>query len=253
MIRLEGLSLRGVGKRLEEFDLFVPDLSVESGELFGVIGPSGCGKTTLLRLIAGLLRTDEGVISCGGMDVTGLPAESRNMGVVFQRPVLFPYMTVMGNLTFGLKMRGVSREERLSRGLELLPALGLDGLGDRYPDELSGGEAQRVAIGRAVIFRPVVLLMDEPFSSLDPNLRGVMRRLVRGLHDSMGMTTVFVSHDRDDAFDLFDRCAFLLNGRVVEIGTPRKLYEKPEKRSTAEFMGISNAVPSTMSNGPDGD
>ena len=236
-------------KGFDGFSVSVPSLTVDDGEFFGVVGPSGCGKTTLLRLIAGLIPSDRGRILCGGRDISRLSPENRNFGFVFQGSSLFPYMSVEDNVAFGLRMRGIPKKERLSMIEDLLLDLGLDGLEKRYPEELSGGQAQRVAIGRALAFRPDVLLMDEPFSSLDPNLRRDMRRLIHRLHRSMGLTTIFVSHDRDDAFDLFDRVAFMKGGVIAEIGRPVDLYESPGSLDTADFMGVVNMIPATREAG----
>lgn len=236
-------------RRLGDFTVSIPSLRVNDGEFFGVVGPSGCGKTTLLRLIAGLIGADRGRILCGGRDISHLSAENRNFGFVFQSSSLFPYMTVEENVAFGLRMRCVPYRERSAVVGEFLTDLGLLGLEKRYPEELSGGQAQRVAIGRALAFRPDVLLMDEPFSSLDPNLRRDMRRMILRLHRSMELTTIFVSHDREDAFDLFDRVAFMKGGSVAEIGSPVDLYESPGCLDTADFMGVVNIVPARREGG----
>lgn len=217
--------------------------------MFGLIGESGCGKTTLLKVIAGLLSPDEGSLLQDGKDITSIPPEKRSFGMVFQQDRLFPYMTVEQNVAFGLKMKGVPPEQRSDMSVLMLESLGLSGMGNRFPLELSGGQRQRVAIARAMVINPPILLMDEPFSALDPNLRNEMRELVLELHKKYSMTTIFVTHDREEAFMMFDRMSILQNGTIVETGNPRVLYEHPEKLYTAQFLGIRNIIPGKMEKG----
>lgn len=225
-----------------DFHLYIQDLQVKHGEFFGLIGESGCGKTTLLKILAGLLPVDEGSLLQNGRDITGIPAEKRSLGMVFQQDRLFPYMNVEKNVAFGLKMKGVPRSKRIIRARDMLSSVGLKDLGERFPLELSGGQRQRVAIARAMVTNPPILLMDEPFSALDPNLRKEMRELVLDIHKKYSMTIIFVTHDREEAFMMFDRMSIMRNGNVVETGTPRSLYEKPSRLYTARFLGIPNIL-----------
>jgi len=230
----------------QDFLLEIPELTIRKGELFGIIGQSGCGKTTLLRIIAGLLTPDKGKVFLQGKDVTSIPSERRGIAMVFQQDRLFPYMNIIDNVAFGLKMKGISKKERYVRSSEFLSSLGLQGYEKRYPLELSGGQRQRVSLARALVMNPSLVLMDEPFSALDPNLRKEMRDLVLDLHEKYGMTTLFVTHDREEAFYLFQRMAIIVNGRVTEKGIPRQLYEHPSKVETAAFLGIENIFQGTF-------
>lgn len=218
----------------------IPLLEVGKGEFFGLVGKSGCGKTTLLKIIAGLMTPDEGSIYLQEKEITGLAAEKRGIAMVFQQDRLFPYMNILENVAFGLKMKGLSKKERYQRSSVFLSAVGLSGFENRYPLELSGGQRQRIAIARALVTTPPLVLMDEPFSALDPNLRKEMRDLVLDLHREYGMTILFITHDRDEAFYLFQRMAVMKEGKIIETGSPRKLYESPGKIHTAHFLGIEN-------------
>jgi ABC-type Fe3+/spermidine/putrescine transport system ATPase subunit len=218
-------------------------LTVGSGEFLTLLGPSGCGKTTLLRLIAGLEDPDEGEIRVGGevvfsreRGVAVAPGE-RGVGMVFQDYALWPHMTVAENVAFGLKIRRVKKEEIRRRVRNVLSYLQLEGLEDRYPSELSGGQQQRVALARALVVEPKVLLMDEPLSNLDARLRRKMRTEIRRLHADLGMTVIYVTHDQEEALVLADRIAVMQNGMLLQVGTPREIYERPGTLAVAEFVG----------------
>ncbi|HSE75753.1 MAG TPA: ABC transporter ATP-binding protein [Dongiaceae bacterium] len=240
MIRLE---LRDVSKQFgnaRALDRIT--LSVRQGEFLTLLGASGCGKSTTLRLIAGLIDPDEGEILLDGVDVTATPVHRRETGMVFQSYALFPHMTVAQNVSFGLKMRGISEQEAKSRVDEVLHLVELDQLGGRFPRQLSGGQQQRVALARAIVIRPKVLLLDEPLSNLDAQLRDRLRVELRELQRKIDVTTIYVTHDQGEALALSDRIVFMSNGRIVEIGTPQTIYRSPQARSTAEFLGIANIV-----------
>ncbi len=220
-------------------------LEVKQGEIVTLLGPSGCGKTTTLRLIAGFERPDEGKILLGNQPVTGngswRPPEKRNIGMVFQDYALFPHLMVRDNI--GISVPGSEREKRVKEMLELV---NLKGLGDRYPHELSGGQQQRVALGRALAGSPVVVLLDEPFSNLDTDLRNHMRREVAVIIKAAGTTAVFVTHDLKDALAVSDRVAVLRDGRLEQIGTPQDIYRHPETEFVATFVGKSNILPGVI-------
>lgn len=230
------------GKAGDFFQLKIPELIVQEGEFFALLGPSGCGKTTLLKVVAGLLKTDSGEVLLEGQDITGIPAEKRNFGMVFQQALLFPHMSVETNVAFGLKMKGVSKAVRLEKAREMVKAVGLAGYEDRFPSELSGGQQQRVSLARALVARPKVLLMDEPFSSLDPELRDEMRELVKGLHQNYRLTTLFVTHDVNEAFMLADKIGIMNKGHILQMGNPKELYEKPNNPDIALFLGAKNVI-----------
>lgn len=213
------------------------DLTIGSGELLVVLGPSGSGKTTLLRILAGLESPDAGSVWIDGRDVTGVEPHRRDAAMVFQNPALYPHLSVFDNLAFGLRARGVRRSEVHERVNTVAVLLGIDLLLARRPSGLSGGERQRVALGRAIVRRPRVLLCDEPFSSLDPPLRAALRQQVAELHRRFGSTLVLVTHDQAEALMLGDRIALLDDGRLLQYGTPREIYERPVHRDVAAFVG----------------
>jgi iron(III) transport system ATP-binding protein len=225
----------------------VSDLTIEigKGEFFSLLGPSGCGKTTLLRLIAGLERIGSGTIAIGDRIVTGegewVPPEKRGVGLVFQDYALFPHMTVFDNVAFGLT--GCGRNELREKVLELLDIAGLAGMAQRYPHELSGGQQQRVALARALAPSPHVMLLDEPFSNLDADLRAETRLETRKILKEKGTTTVLVTHDQEEAFSLSDRVGILNRGRLEQVGTPEEIYHMPLTRFTAGFVGRADFVP----------
>lgn len=191
-------------KSCSDFSIRSVNLDIREGERFAILGASGSGKTTLLKLIAGLMHPGEGTIRLGSTDLTAVPAERRGFGMVFQQSLLFPHMTVMDNVAFGLKMKGMDKRERQARAMEMIAAVGLDGYEHRYPGELSGGQQQRVSLARSIVIGPQLLLLDEPFSSLDPGIRTEMRQLVAEIHRKFKMTMLLVTHDRDEAFELAD-------------------------------------------------
>ncbi len=237
------LSLRGLSKRYgETHALERVSFEVAQGQLLALLGPSGCGKTTLLRLVAGLLEPDGGEIKLNAQSVAHLPPEKRELGMVFQRPTLFPHLNVAANVGFGLKMRGVPRSEVQKRVGETLEAVQLTGFERRLPRQLSGGQQQRVAIARAVVTKPRLLLMDEPFSSLDAGLREEMRELVRKLQKDLDITTLFVTHDQLEALELADVLGVMFAGQVAQLGTPQAVFERPASAQVAQFMGGTNLL-----------
>ena len=215
-------------------------LTVERGEMFFLLGPSGCGKTTLLRMLAGFTEPTEGTIRFGEREVTALPPEKRNAGMVFQSYALWPHMTVAENVEFGLKARRAPRDERRRRVEEALALVHMTGYAARRPGQLSGGQQQRVALARALAVRPDVLLLDEPLSNLDAKLRGEMREEIRQVCTKTGVTTVYVTHDQKEALSMADRLAVMSAGRTLQVGTPREVYERPVSAFVAEFMGPAN-------------
>lgn len=224
-------------------------LDVASGEFLTLLGPSGSGKTTLLNVLAGFIRPDSGKVLFGENDITLTPPHKRDIGMVFQNYALFPHMTVAGNLAYPLKLRRVSRAEIEERVRRVLDIVQLSGLGDRQVDQLSGGQKQRVALARAIIFEPRVVLMDEPLSALDKKLREHMQIEVRHLHQRLGMTTVYVTHDQREALTMSDRIAVIDKGRFRQIDKPRDIYERPKSRFIAEFIGESCFLPVEVRSG----
>ncbi len=215
-------------------------LAVEPGELFFLLGPSGCGKTTLLRLVAGFYEPDAGRILFGNRDVTDLPAHRRNCGMVFQNYALWPHMTVLENVAFGLSVRGVGRSERRERALGVLDVVRMKDLAARKATQLSGGQQQRVALARALAINPDFLLLDEPLSNLDAKLRLAMRAEIRSTQRTTRVTSVYVTHDQDEALAMADRMAVVRDGRIVALGTPRDLYLDPPTPYVAGFLGATN-------------
>jgi putative spermidine/putrescine transport system ATP-binding protein len=240
------LELAGLQKRYGA-SVAVDDvsLSVAKGESVALLGPSGCGKTTTLRMLAGLIAPDRGTIRVDGTEITRLPAHKRNMGYVFQSYALFPHLSVARNVAFGLEERGVARGEIARQVAEGLAMVQLGHLGDRRPRELSGGQQQRVALARALVIHPSVLLLDESLSNLDAKLRDAMRHEIRSIQRSLGITTLFVTHDQVEALTMCDRIAVMNRGRIAQIGTAEDIYERPATRFVAEFVGRMNALPAT--------
>ena len=222
------------------------DLQIPSGELLSMLGPSGCGKTTALRLVAGFDRPTSGKITIGGRDVTGVGAAKREVGMVFQAYSLFPTMTAAKNVEFGLRVRRVSASERRRRALELLELVGLGHAATRYPHQLSGGMQQRVALARALAIEPRVLLLDEPLSALDAKVRVQLRDEIRRLQTELGITTIYVTHDQEEALSVSDRVAVMNAGRIEQIGPPASIYAEPETPFVAEFIGTVNRIEATV-------
>ena len=217
-------------------------LSIAEGELFTLLGPSGCGKTTLLRLIAGFYEPDAGEVRFGDRVVNSVPPHERGIGMVFQNYALWPHMTVAENVSYGLKLRKVPPAEIAARVEGVLGKVKLAGLGGRYPGQLSGGQQQRVALARALVLNPQILLLDEPLSNLDAKIRIQVRAEIRKLQKELGITTIYVTHDQEEALTLSDRIAVFDQGRVRQIGPPKTLYERPANRFVADFIGINNLV-----------
>ena len=226
------------------------DLKVERGELLAVVGPSGCGKTTLIRLIAGLEAPDSGRVIIEGRDATALPPERRNVSIVFQNYALFPHMTVAENVAYGLLMRGVPRREREQAVKEALQLVGLSDFERRRPDELSAGQQQRVALARALAPRPHTLLLDEPLSALDADLRERLRLEIRRIQRELRITTILVTHDQEEALGIADRVAVMNEGTLVQVGDPWQVYDAPASVFVARFIGKGNFIEAVI--GPDG-
>jgi putative spermidine/putrescine transport system ATP-binding protein len=228
------------------------DLSVAQGELVTVLGPSGSGKTTLLTMIAGLSGPSSGRIEIGGRDVTWLAAAKRNVGLVFQSYALFPHMSVHANIAFPLSVRGLARAGIDRRVDDALRLVQLDGFGRRRPSQLSGGQQQRVALARAFVFEPEILLLDEPLGALDRKLREQLQVELRQLQRSLGITTILVTHDQEEALSLSDRIVVLHEGRVQQIASPEEAYLRPANRFVADFLGTANRFEGVLHNGADG-
>ena len=222
------------------------DLAVRPGELVSLLGPSGCGKTTALRVLAGLEQATGGVVRIGGEDVSRVPTNRRDIGMVFQAYSLFPHLTVRANTMFGLRRRRVARDEAARRADEALGLVGLEDLAERFPHQLSGGQQQRVALARALVTAPRVLLLDEPLSALDAKVRTGLRDEIRRLQLRLGITTVFVTHDQEEALAVSDRIAVMDAGRIEQLGTPEELYLRPASPTVAGFVGLSSVVPADV-------
>jgi len=245
--RFDELRLSGVTRRFGSHDALAGlDLTIRSGEFIALLGPSGCGKSTALNCVAGLLPLSAGTIWQDDRRVDTLPPERRGFGMVFQNYALFPHMTVRGNVAFGLRMRRLPKAEVRRRTDEAVALVRLEDHADKLPGQLSGGQQQRVAIARAVVLEPSLVLMDEPLSNLDAKLRLQMRTEVRRLHQSLGLTTVYVTHDQEEALSLADRLVVLREGRVQQVGTPEELHTSPVTWHVADFMGYRNLLPARV-------
>jgi len=242
-VRMEGLTRRyGPVTALDGLDL-----TLHPGELVALLGPSGCGKTTTLRLLAGLEDADEGRITVAGRDLTHVSASKRDMGMVFQAYSLFPHMTVQQNVAFGLRLRRVSKDERDRRALEILDLVGLTEQAGRYAHQISGGQQQRVALARALAIEPQVLLLDEPLSALDAKVRAQLRDQIRRIQLEVGITTLFVTHDQEEALAIADRVGVMRDGRLEQLAPPTEVYARPATAFVAEFVGLTNRLPGTVS------
>jgi iron(III) transport system ATP-binding protein len=227
-------------------------LDIGDGELFTLLGPSGCGKTTLLRLLAGFAAVDGGEIRFGERRVDRLPPYARSIGMVFQNYALWPHMTVRGNVTYGLRLRKLAAAEIARRMAVGLARVNLTGFEDRYPGQLSGGQQQRVALARALVLNPDILLLDEPLSNLDAKIRVQVRGEIRALQRDLAITTVYVTHDQEEALSLSDRVAVMREGRVQQVAAPKALYERPANRFVADFVGTNNFMPGVVKEHADG-
>jgi len=225
------------------------NIDIGSGEFLTLLGPSGSGKTTLLMVLAGFTRASSGRVLVGGDDMTRVPPHKRDFGMVFQNYALFPHMTVFGNVAYPLRLRGLSKPEITTRVERALNLVQLGNLAKRGIEELSGGQKQRIALARAIVFEPRVLLMDEPLSALDKNLREQMQIEIRALHENLGITTVYVTHDQREALTMSDRVVVIDAGRISQIDTPRAIYERPANAFVADFIGESSLLPVQAMNG----
>ncbi|HXA39864.1 MAG TPA: sulfate/molybdate ABC transporter ATP-binding protein [Phenylobacterium sp.] len=248
------LEISGVSKSFGRFPaLNDVSLQAKDKEFLALLGPSGSGKTTLLRVLAGLERPDAGEVRFDGEDFLSIPVRRRQVGMVFQHYALFRHMTVAQNIAFGLTVRPrrerPSKSETAERVADLLSLVQLEGLGGRFPAQLSGGQRQRVALARALAIEPKMLLLDEPFGALDAQVRRELRRWLRDLHDRAGVTTVFVTHDQEEALDLADRVAILKDGRLIQLGTPNEVYEKPADPFVYDFLGAACRLPGVVASG----
>ncbi|MEU9273660.1 ABC transporter ATP-binding protein [Streptomyces sp. NPDC048342] len=225
------------------------DLTVHQGEFLALLGPSGCGKTTALRMLAGFEHPDSGTVLVDGEDVTRVPAHRRDAGMVFQSYSLFPHLNAVDNVAFGMRMRKVRTSERRARAAELLELVGLGDKGERFPHQLSGGQQQRVALARALALRPRVLLLDEPLSALDAKVRLSLREEIRRLQRELGITTLFVTHDQEEALSIADRVAVMRAGRLEQCAEPAELYGRPATAFVAEFVGTMSRIPGTVKDG----
>jgi putative spermidine/putrescine transport system ATP-binding protein len=245
-VALEGVTYRYPGTQAGVVDV---SLGIQPGELVVCLGPSGCGKTTLLRLVAGFLKPQAGVIRLNGEDVSALPTRTRECGVVFQAYALFPHMRVWENVAYPLRVREVPLADRRRRAGEMLELVGLTGLSDRLPAQLSGGQQQRVALARALVFGPRALLLDEPLSALDAATRVAMRDEIRRIQRGQNIATLLITHDQDEALSLADRIVLLREGRVVQAGAPQEIYDRPADAFVAGFVGRANLLDATAIDG----
>jgi ABC-type Fe3+/spermidine/putrescine transport system ATPase subunit len=241
-VTASAVGLEGVTKRFGQVEALAEvSLEVERGQFVTLLGPSGCGKTTLLRIVAGLEHVTEGRVLLDGRDVTSVPPQRRDVGFAFQRYALFPHLTVLENVAFGLRVRGAARAARRAKALEMLELVGLAHLSGRLPNEISGGQAQRVALARALAPGPSVLLLDEPLTALDLAVRSAMQEELRRIHRELGTTFVYVTHDQGEALTMSDRIVLMRDGRVVQDSPPFELYRRPDSLFAATFVGEANA------------
>jgi putative spermidine/putrescine transport system ATP-binding protein len=245
------LILQGLRKRFGEvIALQGLDLTIESGEFVTFLGPSGCGKTTALRIVAGFEQPDAGRVLLANQDITRVPASQRDMGMVFQAYSLFPNLSALENVAFGLRVRRVHRRERIQRAGDLLDLVGLSSAARRFPHQLSGGQQQRVALARALAIQPRVLLLDEPLSALDARVRAQLREEIRRIQSALGITALFVTHDQEEALSISDRVVVLSQGQIEQVGTPAEIYGEPHTVFVAEFVGTMNRIAGTVAPRP---
>ena len=250
------ITLDHVKKIYNNTNVVIPDLSalIHEGEFFTLLGPSGCGKTTLLRMIAGFNTIEAGVIKFGDTVINDIPTHKRNIGMVFQNYAIFPHMTVRENVEYGLKIRKeISKEERKKLVDDIMETVRITEYADRKPDQLSGGQQQRVALARAIVIKPDVLLMDEPLSNLDAKLRIEMREAIREVQKKIGITTVYVTHDQEEALAISDRIAVMNKGDIQQIEMPENIYSRPYNTFVADFIGHSNRFLGTVTGQADGE
>jgi spermidine/putrescine transport system ATP-binding protein len=246
----KGLSVINIDKSFGDVKALVNvTLDVHEGEFFTLLGPSGCGKTTLLRIIAGLELADNGQVILGGRDITALPATKRQVNTVFQSYALFPHLSIFENVAFGLRSRKFPQNDVQTRVGRRLEMLGLEEMAARFPHQLSGGQQQRVALARALVNEPEVLLLDEPMSALDARLRAQVQVELRRLQRKLGQTFILVTHDQSEALVVSDRIAVMSEGQIIQFGTPKEVYEQPQTRFVAEFLGAANLIPGRAANG----
>ncbi|MCC6008477.1 MAG: ABC transporter ATP-binding protein [Rhodobacteraceae bacterium] len=250
---MSSVTLTGVSKAYGSVTALQPlDLEIREGEFLSLLGPSGCGKTTTLRIVAGFVEPTTGHVAIGGRDVTHTPPQKRNIGMVFQDYALFPHMTVADNIGFGLRERRVSRAQEQARVRELLDLIHLPQIADRFPSEISGGQAQRVALARAVAYTPAVLLLDEPLGALDLKMREAMQAEIRRIQQELGITALYVTHDQTEAMSMSDRIAVMKDGVMAQIGTAQEIYDSPSSRFVAGFVGQINLAEGTFLGGDAG-
>ncbi len=240
-----GVSIKNIRKSFKDFNIDI-DLEIGKGELVTLLGPSGCGKTTLIQLISGIIPTNSGTIHIGSKNVTTMPVWSRDIGIVFQDYALFPHMNVGDNIAYGLKARKTESSLIKKRVTEMLELVHLTGYGKRSISSLSGGEKQRTALARALAPSPLLLLLDEPLSALDAKMRTILRREIRSIQQELGITTIYVTHDQEEALSISDRIVVMNNGRVEQQGRPWEIYNQPVSGFSADFMGESNKIPCTV-------
>jgi ABC-type Fe3+/spermidine/putrescine transport system ATPase subunit len=245
-VTVDLVQLTKIYKNAMEPSVDAIDMSIDQGQLVAMLGPSGCGKTTTMKMVAGLLDPTSGDVQFNGRSVVDIPAEKRQVAMVFQKPLLFPHMSIGDNVAFGLRMRGVDKKTRVKRVAEMMELVHLPGMEDRRPGQLSGGQEQRISLARGLITEPDILLLDEPLSQLDANLRIEMRDLIRSIQAELGITSIFVTHDQEEAVMLADRIALMLQGRIQQDGLPQDFYERPVTQAVARFFGTQNFVPGSV-------